>query len=115
MFEALAALIRFICEANPEAVGAFESSLMPPFQEVLTRDVADFLPYVFQLLAQLLELRPAPKQGVYCGCCYAGTRGRALDSAVIKRWGSALLCTFRGMSVFFFARLRRGEQSYGRF
>ena len=27
---------------------------MPPFQGVLSKDVAEFLPYVFQLLAELL-------------------------------------------------------------
>ena len=63
MFECVAALMRFICDANAEAVSAFEGMLMGPFQEVLARDVADFLAYVFQLLAQLLELRPAPRTG----------------------------------------------------
>lgn len=32
-------------------------------QSVLSNDVMEFLPYVFQILAQLLELRPAPAPG----------------------------------------------------
>ena len=66
LFECVAALMRFICEASPDAVKAFEGMLMTPFQEVLAKDVVDFLPYVFQLLAQLLELRPTPRAGVTC-------------------------------------------------
>jgi exportin-2 (importin alpha re-exporter) len=31
--------------------------LFPPFQAVLSLDVAEFSPYVFQILAQLLEFR----------------------------------------------------------
>lgn len=31
--------------------------LLPPFQFVLQSDVAEFTPYVFQILAQLLESR----------------------------------------------------------
>jgi hypothetical protein len=63
MFESVAALMKFICESSPDSVAAFEGMLFAPFQEVLTRDVSDFMPYVFQLLAQLLELRPAPRIG----------------------------------------------------
>uniref|UniRef100_A0A7S1YF25 Exportin-2 C-terminal domain-containing protein n=1 Tax=Grammatophora oceanica TaxID=210454 RepID=A0A7S1YF25_9STRA len=32
--------------------------LFPPFQTVLNMDVSEFTPYVFQVLAQLLEFRP---------------------------------------------------------
>ena len=57
MFEAIAALVRSLCKASPQAVDAFEGMLFPPFQYVLQRDVSEFTPYVFQILAQLLECR----------------------------------------------------------
>jgi exportin-2 (importin alpha re-exporter) len=65
MFESVAALMKFICETQPDSVAVFESMLFAPFQEVLTRDAADFMPYVFQLLAQLLDLRPIPRAGAF--------------------------------------------------
>jgi len=58
MFEAIAALVRSLCAAgNSAAVDAFEAMLFPPFQYVLQKDVSEFSPYVFQILAQLLECR----------------------------------------------------------
>lgn len=58
-FESLAALIRFTTAADPSSVDAFEQALFPPFTAILQGEVAEFVPYVFQLLSQLLELRPA--------------------------------------------------------
>lgn len=58
-FESLAALIRFTTSAEPSSFDQFEQTLFPPFTEILQGDVAEFVPYVFQLLSQLLELRPA--------------------------------------------------------
>ena len=49
---------RYLCKSNPALVDSFESALFGPFQTVLsTETAADFGPYVFQILAQLLELR----------------------------------------------------------
>jgi exportin-2 (importin alpha re-exporter) len=53
MFETIASLVRYICAATPAAVDAFEGLLFPPFQFVLQKDVSEFTPYVFQVLAQL--------------------------------------------------------------
>lgn len=58
LFESLAATVKFICQANPHATADFEERLMPPFEGVLSLDVAEFTPYVFQILAQLLLYRP---------------------------------------------------------
>ncbi|KAI3438113.1 hypothetical protein D9Q98_000554 [Chlorella vulgaris] len=58
LFESVAALVRFGCEADPAAVAQYEAQLFPPFQVVLVEDVQEFHPYVFQILAQLLEVRP---------------------------------------------------------
>ena len=57
LFETIASLVRYICAATPAAVDAFEAMLFPPFQQVLANDIAEFTPYVLQVLAQLLEAR----------------------------------------------------------
>lgn len=84
LFETLAALIRAVCGgsaaagagtptaggaaagggatgpmASAAAVEEFERALFPPFQTVLGMEVAELTPYVFQILAMLLELRPS--------------------------------------------------------
>ncbi|KAF9198134.1 importin-alpha export receptor [Haplosporangium sp. Z 27] len=55
VFESIGALIRFICTATPEAAEQFENLLFQPFQVILQQDIAEFTPYVFQLLSQLLS------------------------------------------------------------
>lgn len=59
MFESIAILVKSVCSKHPEHVATFEGLLFPPFQTVLQMDVTEFTPYVFQILAQLLEYRPA--------------------------------------------------------
>ncbi|KAI9013270.1 Cse1-domain-containing protein [Gaertneriomyces semiglobifer] len=54
-FEALAALIRFICARKPALVAEFETLLLPMFQSIMKEDVAEFKPYVFQLLSLMLD------------------------------------------------------------
>lgn len=58
LFESIAVIVGKVCEADTTTIDVFEGSLFPPFQEVLAHDVVEFAPYVFQILAQLLELRP---------------------------------------------------------
>lgn len=41
---------------TPDTLAEFESALFPPFQYILSQDVAEFSPFVFQILSQLLEL-----------------------------------------------------------
>ncbi|WWD17783.1 hypothetical protein CI109_102225 [Kwoniella shandongensis] len=55
-FESVSALIRFVCEGSPAALPTFEGALFGPAQHILANDVAEFIPYIFQILAQLLEL-----------------------------------------------------------
>ncbi|KAJ3285574.1 importin-alpha export receptor [Borealophlyctis nickersoniae] len=55
VFEGLGALIRFICAKNPALVTNFEDLLFPRFETILRGDVAEFLPYVFQLCGQMLD------------------------------------------------------------
>lgn len=58
LFESIAVLIRAVCTKDAAATSAFEQFLFPPFQTVLQMEVVEFTPYVFQLLAQILEFRP---------------------------------------------------------
>ncbi len=57
LFESIAILVKSVCSKHPEHVATFEGLLFPPFQSVLQMDVSEFTPYVFQVLAQLLEYR----------------------------------------------------------
>ena len=59
LFESIAALVKF-----GNNVTAAEEVLFPPFQLILQEDVQEFHPYVFQILAQLVELR---HKGVQAG------------------------------------------------
>ncbi|KAJ5504865.1 hypothetical protein N7463_007739 [Penicillium fimorum] len=55
-FEAMGAFIRFAAPANPDKL---EQALYAPFAGVLQNDVQEFMPYVFQLFAALLEANPS--------------------------------------------------------
>ncbi|THH15070.1 hypothetical protein EW146_g5342 [Bondarzewia mesenterica] len=55
IFESISALIRFIGPANPSAVLTFEQTLFGPFTVILQQDIDQYIPYVFQILAQMLD------------------------------------------------------------
>ena len=57
LFESLAILVRLVCGASGSSPSTshFEQILFPPFQSILQMDVAEFAPYVFQILALLLR------------------------------------------------------------
>ena len=57
LFESIAVLVKAVCAKDASHTPAFEALLFPPFQTVLQMDVSEFTPYVFQVLAQLLEYR----------------------------------------------------------
>jgi exportin-2 (importin alpha re-exporter) len=59
LFETIACLVGTCATAQNEAmVAAFETALFPPFQTMLGMETCrEFGPYVFQILAQLLEAR----------------------------------------------------------
>ncbi|XP_045505161.1 exportin-2 [Colias croceus] len=59
LFETLSLSVSLVVKSNPSAITAFEDALFPIFQEVLQNDVQEFMPYVFQMLSLLLELRGA--------------------------------------------------------
>ncbi|KZF21366.1 putative importin alpha re-exporter [Xylona heveae TC161] len=55
-FESIGALIRFAAPTQPEKM---ENAFYGPFATVLQNDVQEFMPYVFQLFAALLEANPS--------------------------------------------------------
>ncbi|CAE7853144.1 Cse1, partial [Symbiodinium microadriaticum] len=68
IFECIALLVRSACSPasttasagpSPDSFAKFEGLLFPPFQSILQLDVVEFVPYVFQVLGQLLSYRPA--------------------------------------------------------
>jgi len=67
LFECISCLINILCQHHPETVVNVENTLFPIVEAILVRDVAEFLPYVFQILSQLLELRPLPVPTTYTG------------------------------------------------
>ena len=56
LFELVAVLVRRACQRDPSLISPFEASILPSLQMILQNDVTEFLPYAFQLLAQLVEL-----------------------------------------------------------
>ena len=58
LFESIAVLVRSVCSKNPAGGSTLEGMLFEPFTVILQMDIAEFTPYVFQVLAQLLEYRP---------------------------------------------------------
>lgn len=57
LFETLSLAIIIVCKTEPAAVGSFEEALFPVFQGILQQDIQEFMPYVFQMLSLLLEIR----------------------------------------------------------
>lgn len=56
LFESYGAIIRFVGPTSIEVLHQMEEILLPSLMTVLQADVTEFIPYVFQLLAQLVEL-----------------------------------------------------------
>ncbi|KAI2810344.1 hypothetical protein RDWZM_002654 [Blomia tropicalis] len=56
IFEIVGLSVRIACESNPKAVTSFEPIFFPIFQNILVQDVQEFMPYVFQIFSQFLEM-----------------------------------------------------------
>ncbi|KAJ3329009.1 importin-alpha export receptor [Blyttiomyces sp. JEL0837] len=54
-FESIGSLIKYLCVNNIQLTAQFEQFLFPPFQSILQQDISEFMPYVFQLMSQLLS------------------------------------------------------------
>lgn len=64
LFETLSLAVKIVCKAQPAAVSSFEEALFPVFQDILQQDVLEFMPYVFQMLSLLLEMREEAKTAI---------------------------------------------------
>lgn len=96
LFESIAALVRNVCSRDPSQAGQLEELLFPPFQTVLQMDILEFTPYVFQVLAQLLEYRP-PEAGL--GDAYTALFSPLLTPPLWEKKGNIpgmvrLLCAY---------------------
>jgi len=60
LFEGIGALIRFTPHEQHQKL---ETALFEPFFEILQGDVQEFVPYIFQLFAALLEANPGQELG----------------------------------------------------
>ena len=60
VFEAIGSLVRFLCSANRGFVSEFETMLFPTIQAIVQLDIPEFIPYVLQIMSQLLELNEGP-------------------------------------------------------
>ena len=63
-FETVAALIKY-GSGDPATQGKFEAALFPVVEVVLQQDIEDFAPYVFQVMALLVEMHAAALPEVY--------------------------------------------------
>lgn len=55
-FEVIGAIVKY--SAPTTGVSTLESIIFPPFLQILEQDISEFIPYVFQILAQLLHFYP---------------------------------------------------------
>eukprot|EP00878_Enallax_costatus_P016271 GHUV01017068.1.p1 GENE.GHUV01017068.1~~GHUV01017068.1.p1 ORF type:complete len:703 (+),score=205.92 GHUV01017068.1:410-2518(+) len=65
LFESVAALIKHGAATDPGQLATYEATLFPAFDFVLSNDVQEFHPYVFQIFAQLIELSTPPLKASY--------------------------------------------------
>ncbi|EMR10605.1 hypothetical protein PNEG_01308 [Pneumocystis murina B123] len=65
VFESLAILIRYSAPNSREILLRLESSLFPSLRLILQNDVTEFIPYVFQILSQLLEYHNLSLPDIY--------------------------------------------------
>lgn len=55
IFESISALLRFVVSGTPSTLPVFEQALFGPFTFILQQDIDQYIPYAFQILAQMLE------------------------------------------------------------
>ncbi|KAH9945469.1 CAS/CSE protein [Epithele typhae] len=65
IFESISALMRFVVQANPAALPTFEQALLPPFEIIISQDIDQYIPYAFQVLAQMLEFHSGSVPSTY--------------------------------------------------
>lgn len=55
LFETIALSIKIACDSNRESLPSFEQMIFPVANLILFQNIAEFTPYIFQILSQLLE------------------------------------------------------------
>ncbi|KAG7360691.1 Cse1 family protein [Nitzschia inconspicua] len=85
LFESIAILVKSVCSKDASRVGDMENLLFPPFETILHMDILEFTPYVFQILAQLLEYR---QQDVGLGDLYENLFAPLLTAALWEKTGN---------------------------
>ncbi|KAM5342582.1 hypothetical protein ACJ41O_013548 [Fusarium nematophilum] len=85
-FEAIGALVRY-CAASHAAL--FNEKLWGPFHQILVEDVTEFMQYVFQVLAQLLESSPSET----ISDNYKALLGPLLNPSLWETRGNVPACT----------------------
>ncbi|KAF5349357.1 hypothetical protein D9758_011786 [Tetrapyrgos nigripes] len=58
IFESISILMRFVAGSSRDTMPTFEQLLFPQFTNIIQNDIDQYIPYVFQILAQMLELQP---------------------------------------------------------
>ena len=90
LFESMAALVHTVCLGSASQVAGFEAALFPVFMQVLGQEVAEFMPYVFQIMSQMLEIRGESSRGDESwapSSPYAGMLGPLVSPALWERPG----------------------------
>ncbi|KAJ8091228.1 importin-alpha export receptor [Marasmius tenuissimus] len=59
IFESISALMRFVVSSSSQTLATFEQVLFGPFTIILQNDIDQYIPYTFQILAQMLSLHDA--------------------------------------------------------
>lgn len=65
LFESISCIIRHTCEKDPAVVKPMETVILPIIQDILVKDILEFMPYAFQMLSLLIEIGPAPISETY--------------------------------------------------
>merc|ERR1719204_3081347 len=65
LFETICVLLKGVGKVDKGSITTVEDHLFPLIQTILTEDVTEFLPYVFQVLSLALEMREQGAQGTY--------------------------------------------------
>ncbi|THV04546.1 importin alpha re-exporter [Dendrothele bispora CBS 962.96] len=59
IFESMSILMRFVAGTSRDTIPTFEQLLFPQFTNIIQNDIDQYVPYVFQIIAQMLELQPS--------------------------------------------------------
>ena len=65
LFECICFIIQHNCNTNASLIEPIETAILPIVQTILSKDIAEFMPYAFQILSLLIEVRPPPISQTY--------------------------------------------------